>query len=111
MPKKPRQAHIPQQVRRRRARRGSAVILPEAPQFAEEPAAMVAPGVQGEPVPARARRRLEALTRTTDATAVRTAPGQLPTFDRAYLVDELRRITITAGALLALIIVLTVILR
>jgi hypothetical protein len=39
------------------------------------------------------------------------AAGQLPTFERAYLVEELRRIAITAGGLLGLIIILALVLR
>jgi hypothetical protein len=39
------------------------------------------------------------------------AAGQLPTFERGYLVEELRRIAMTAGSLLALIVVLAVVLR
>ena len=42
---------------------------------------------------------------------MRTVPGQLPVFERPFLLAELRRIFFMAGALLALIIVLTVILR
>jgi hypothetical protein len=38
-------------------------------------------------------------------------PGQLPVFERAYLVGELRRIALTAGSLLAIIIVLAIVLR
>ena len=39
------------------------------------------------------------------------AAGQLPTFERTYLVDELRRIAMTSGALLAVIVVLKILIR
>ena len=58
-------------------------------------------------------RRLQLLTqrRSEAQAAVRVVPGQLPTFERAFLVSELRRIVVTAGALLALIVVLAIVLR
>ena len=54
-------------------------------------------------------RRLEQLRRSSSgehATGGRIIAGQLPTFERSYLVSELRRIFITSGALLTLIIIL-----
>jgi hypothetical protein len=59
----------------------------------------------------RQRRRLESLARDRETSAVRIVPGQLPTFERSYLVHELRNIAITAGILLTLIIVLAIVLR
>jgi hypothetical protein len=56
-------------------------------------------------------RRLELVTRDREQTVVRVIPGQLPTFERSYLISELRRIGMISGSLLALIIVLTVLLR
>ncbi|HLF71395.1 MAG TPA: hypothetical protein VI759_04520 [Dehalococcoidia bacterium] len=136
MPKKPRQAHIPR-TRKRKARRPgqpAGIAAPgavaadeayeddeDAPSFADEPASLS--GLAGadasgpvETRPWRARRtsRLEALRRGREpgtAGGIRTVPGQLPVFERAYLIRELRQIMITAGGLLAIIIVLTILLR
>jgi hypothetical protein len=54
---------------------------------------------------------MEQLTRTRDQVLTRVVPGQLPTFERAYLMSELRRTFFISAALLALIIVLTIVLR
>jgi hypothetical protein len=43
--------------------------------------------------------------------AARVAPGQLPTYERGYLMEELRRISLISGGLLAVVLVLTVLLR
>ena len=51
------------------------------------------------------------LDRSEGVAAARMNPGQLPTFERAYLMRELRQIGIISTSLLALIIVLTIILR
>ena len=54
-------------------------------------------------------RRLEQLRRSSSgehAATGRIIAGQLPTFERSYLVSELRRIFVTSGVLLALIIIL-----
>jgi hypothetical protein len=135
VPKKPRQAHIPR-TRKRKARRpgqptgiaGSGAVVDgdyeddeDAPSFADEPVSLS--GLAGvdasgpvETRPWRARRtsRLDALRRGHEpgtAGGIRTVPGQLPVFERAYLIRELRQIMITAGGLLAIIIVLTLLLR
>jgi hypothetical protein len=116
MAKKTRQAHIPKQaVTRRKPRRPAtpAVAREPAPVFADEPALNIAPamGVQA-PVDTRPRTRLEALRQSRETvTPMRVVPGQLPTFERAYLVSELRRIGVISTALLGLIIVLTILLR
>jgi len=135
MPKKRRQAHIPQQARKRKpARRLPAPPAPEtrtaldgSPIFADDvaaPAATAHYGVAG-PIETRPhwigqaaaaetprRRRLEELRQRQQPAPVRSAAtGQLPTFERAYLVSELRRISITAGMLLALIVALAIVLR
>lgn len=135
MPKKRRQAHIPQQVRKRKpARRLAASAAPEqragldgSPTFANDvraPAVSAHASIDG-PVEERGdwpgqaiatetprRRRLEELRqRQQSAPARAAATGQLPTFERAYLMSELRRISITAGTLLALIVVLAIVLR
>lgn len=62
-------------------------------------------------VEARPRRRLEMLTRSQDSPVVRVSAGQLPTYERAYLLGELRRIAIVSGLLLTLIVVLAIVLR
>ena len=118
MPKKARRAHVPQQVvRKRKPTRRSEPLTPgvdeepeSEPTFADPPA-FVHPSAQSGPVDTRPHRRLELLTRAREQTVVRVIPGQLPTFERAYLVNELRRITMTAGVLLAIIILLAIILR
>jgi hypothetical protein len=116
MPKKSRQAHIPQQVRRRKARRpnlSSPPVYqePEAPSFVDEPV-LVAPGLQSAgPVVARPGRRLEQLTSAREGGAPRVTAGQLPLIDRAYLIDELRRIALISGSLLTFIVVLAIVFR
>ncbi|HEY7270207.1 MAG TPA: hypothetical protein VH951_10300 [Dehalococcoidia bacterium] len=123
MPKKRRQAHIPQTVTRKRrpSRRpefeGTPAEQPEfdttEPSFADAPVANI-PGYATGVVATRAGgRRLEQLRRSSagEHAAPRVVTGQLPTFERAYLVNELRRIFITSGILLALIVVLAFVLR
>jgi hypothetical protein len=115
MAKKPRQAHIPKQaVTRRKPRRPAtpAVAREPAPVFADEPLLDIAPAMGQAPVDTRPRTRLEALRQSRETvTTMRVVPGQLPTFERAYLVSELRRIGVISTALLGLIIVLTILLR
>ena len=121
MPKKPRQAHVPQQARKRKARRPAATTaqpspLPvEEPVFADTPAVAAAAGALGDargPVETRLHRRLDRLTETREQrTAARIVPGQLPAFERAYIVSELRQIGITSSVLLAVVIALALILR
>jgi hypothetical protein len=130
MPKKPRQAHISQQLKRRKARRpaplagaeppvrnGNAFPADKASVFAE-PSSLPEPAFpRSDPPlpassPARAGRRMGALRVPEERSiAARAVPGQLPTFERAYLMRELRQIGTISMALLALIVVLTVILR
>ncbi len=111
MPKRPRQSHIPSQIRRRKPRReGTVQNLPE-PVFADEPAVAM-PGVGGSgPVDTRPRRRLQSLAQASEGGTLFRAAGQLPTFERSYLVRELRQIGITSFSLLGLIIVLALIIR
>src|ERR671918_3193682 len=121
MPKKRRAAHIPQQTARRRKaapRRDFAPAPPEQPRDGEPPAdADGNPIFAGEtadwssatagftptgPVETRphwigsqtvrreGRRRAELRGGATGQ--VRVTPGQLPTYERAYLVNELQRI-------------------
>ena len=59
----------------------------------------------------RGGRRLELLRGGPETASVRVIPGQLPTYERGFLTDELRRIAITAGGLLLLVIILAVVLR
>jgi hypothetical protein len=88
------------------------------PNFADEPliAGGVSTGIGSGPVDTRPQprtggRRLQMLRGNPDAGAVRITPGQLPTYERSFLQEELRRITMISGALLAVILVLTVLLR
>ena len=117
MPKKPRQAHVPKQVAARRKARRTATSQPvsvePAPIFADEPVISVGSSMGGQsPVDTRPRTRLEVLRQSRDTVApLRTVPGQLPTFERAFLVSELRRIGLISTALLGVIIVLTILLR
>jgi len=115
MPKKSRRAHVPNQAAKRKGRRpgpapAASAPLAEEPTFAEPPVAEV-PGYTANVVGTRPLRRLEQLRASREQTAVRVVPGQLPTYERAYLVGELRRIALTAGSLFALLIVLTILLR
>jgi hypothetical protein len=62
--------------------------------------------------PARPQRRLDIVRGAQEPVApARVAPGQLPTFERAYLMRELRQIGVISTSLLGLIIALTLILR
>jgi hypothetical protein len=133
MPKRPRQAHIPQQAKRRKSRRptgestatiadetrgqNGSLTVDEEPVFAGPPP-MAEPALIGTgPVATAPRtgRRLSTLRGAAPseqtAAASRAIPGQLPTFERAYLMRELRQIAIVSSSLLALIVVLTIILR
>ena len=134
MPKKSRRSHIPGTARKRKVRRQGQgpAIAPEpeveqleddsedAPIFGEPPAANF-PLDSGGVVETRPhwrdarqnRSRLETVRAASreGTTSMRVTPGQLPVFARSYLISELRRITITASALLALILVLAVLLR
>jgi hypothetical protein len=132
MPKKRRQAHIPSQTTRKRrtAKRPEFSAAPEErtdlagnPIFADDVAVPVAAYDAAGPVETRPQwiggsvaqrrpgRRQAQLRRTGLEPGVRVAAGQLPTFERGYLVDELRRIVITAGSLFAVVIVLAIIMR
>jgi hypothetical protein len=135
MPKKRRQAHIPQQNttrRRRPVRRPEFNAAPQErtdldgqPIFADDVAsptpAYDATGpvetrphwIGGATAPQRTPGRRTAQLRRagSEATGARVLAGQLPTFERGYLADELRRIALTAGSLFALIIVLAIIMR
>lgn len=118
MPKRPRQAHVPKQsTRKRRQRRDSVTVPADAyldvsgpvsiPGYGRDPVGpIVMPGASRGPRTPRAPRPLEAPRPSAQRVA-----GQLPTFERAYLMEELRRITMTAGSLLILIVVLALVLR
>ena len=107
MPKRPRQAHIPQQAKKRKVRRNPLFTAAD-PYLAEEKVVSFA---ERQPVATDALPS-EALPRRAEARlAVVRSAGQLPTFERAYLVNELRQIALTATGLLAFIIVLTIVLR
>ena len=115
MPKRPRQSHIPSQVRKRKPRRTADFSnpLPDsagAPGLADEPVMAVPTGAA--PVATRTRRRLEEVTRAHEGVILRTHhAGELPTFERSYLVRELTQIAITSGLMLAIIIVLWLLMR
>lgn len=137
MPKKRRQSHIPQQpARKRRARRrqdSAAEAQPEEqrtdsdgqPIFADEPALPAATAHYGSTGPVETRshwiggtseqrtpgRRTARLRSGASEAAARVTLGQLPTFERAYITDELRRIAIISGSLFALLIVLALVMR
>lgn len=59
----------------------------------------------------RMGRRLAAASSARESYSGRSVPGQLPTFERSYLVRELTQIGVISGALLALLIVLSVVMR
>ena len=93
-------------------------IEADEPTFADEPTSMQGmPAYMGARPPVdtapqrRTGRRVELLRQNREGTSVRVVPGQLPTYERAFLTDELRRIAITAGGLLIFIIALYIILR
>jgi hypothetical protein len=131
VPKRPRQAHIPSQQRTNRKPKrpfmtgaGRATEpLPDdeifEPNFADPPLIQggVSTGIGSGPVDTRPQprpgRRLEMLrgNANRDTATSRITPGQLPTYQRAYLMDELRRISLISGGLLGVIIGLTVLLR
>jgi len=118
MPKRPRQSHVPQQARKRKPRRGPVVtpadiyLVPEAPAAGSGLAARNPAGPIALEPEATGRQAEPARGRRADArvTAVRQT-GQLPIFERAYLVNELRQIGITAAGLFGLIVILTILLR
>jgi hypothetical protein len=124
VPKRPRQSHIPQQATRRRKPRrifNGAVTaddadIDEAPVYADPPVFNSIGGSDaGGPVETRpwqrTGRRMEMLRGGNQTTSVRVIPGQLPTYERSFLKDELTRIFVTAGSLLLLIIILAIVLR
>ena len=94
-----------------RARQDEAVEA--EPSFADPPLYSGA-SVNSGPVDTRPDtgpyRRLQVARAARDG-VVRANPGQLPTFERAFIVRELRQIAMTSTALLGLIIVLTILLR
>jgi hypothetical protein len=119
MPKRARQAHIPKQITRKRktARREVVATAPES--YFDVSGPINTAGIASDPVapipipsaPARARPAPPIVPIAAVRPGTMRAAGQLPAFERAYLVDELRRIGITAGALLGLIIFLAFVLR
>ncbi len=117
MPKRSRTSHIPSQVRRRKPRRPNdfTSTLAESEAFkelAQAEAGAVPMTATAVPLAApRMGRRLAAASRSSDSYSGRSVPGQLPTFERSYLVRELTQIGVISGALLALLIVLWVVMR
>ncbi|MPZ50195.1 MAG: hypothetical protein GEU75_13015 [Dehalococcoidia bacterium] len=116
MPKRARQAHIPkQQTTRRKPRRAVSApetVADEAVYAAEPVFAAESEAPMTSPIATRTRRRLELVQRSRESvTPVRNVPGGLPTFERVYLMNELKTIGIISTVLLALILVLAVVLR
>jgi hypothetical protein len=117
MPKRSRTSHIPSQIRRRKPRRPNdfTSALAESQTFrnlAEAEAGAVPLSPTAAPVAApRMGRRLAAATGAREGYSGRTLPGQLPTFERAYLIRELTQIAVISGSLLLLLIVLWVVMR
>jgi hypothetical protein len=68
-------------------------------------------GQTGQPRRQPGRRTAQLRQRGMSEGAARIMAGQLPTFERSYIHDELRRIAIISGSLFALIIVLAVVMR
>jgi hypothetical protein len=67
--------------------------------------------VDTRPQPRIGGRRLQMVRGANEQTAIRITPGQLPTYERSFLQEELRRIMLISGALFAVILVLTIFLR
>jgi hypothetical protein len=115
VPKKPRQAHIPRKVaRKRKAPRRDAVTVPADAYIDVSGPVHVPDGMSRDPVgpiPMPAGRSRPAYPAVAPRPGSTRAAGQLPTFERAYLLEELRRIGITSVSLLGLIVVLTIVLR
>lgn len=129
VPKRPRQAHIPAQQRSSRKPKrpfmtasGRAAEAAEElfePNFADEPLVPggVSTGFGSGPIDTRPQprtgggRRLQMLRGSGEHAGIRVTPGQLPTYERGYLMEELRRIALISGGLLAVVLVLTVLLR
>jgi hypothetical protein len=57
------------------------------------------------------RRTAQLRQRGTSEGAARITAGQLPTFERSFIVSELQRIAVISGALFALIVVLAIVMR
>ena len=120
MPKRARQAHIPKQaVRRRKTPRRDGGVVTGADAYLDVSGPISTPGIASGPVapipmPSGTSTAVRARPSSSAQPArpgTYRAAGQLPTFERSYLVDELWRIAITAGILLAFIIGLTIVLR
>ena len=116
MPKRSRTSHIPAQIRRRKPRRTADFndALPSQIPVTEDAGTPVTASTAtaataiAEP---RIGRRMAAATRSRETYSGRQVPGQLPTFERSYLVRELRQITLISGSLLLVLILLWVLMR
>ena len=91
MPKKPRQAHIPRKVaRKRKAPRRDAVTVPADAYIDVSGPVHVPDGMSRDPVgpiPMPAGRSRPAYPAVAPRPGSTRAAGQLPTFERAYLID------------------------
>ena len=56
-------------------------------------------------------RRTAAAMRSREGFSGRQIPGQLPTFERSYLIRELTQIAVISGSLLMLLVVLWIVMR
>ncbi|HXH23338.1 MAG TPA: hypothetical protein VNN10_15060 [Dehalococcoidia bacterium] len=115
MPKKPRQAHIPRAkvARKRKANRRDAVSV-AADAFIDVSGPVQVPAYGREPVgpiPLAASGARAGHPPATARMSPARAAGQLPTFERAYLVEELRRIGVISASLLGVIVLLAIFLR
>jgi len=117
MPKRSRTSHIPSQIRRRKPRRPNdfTTALAGSQTFrniAEAEAAAVPLSSETPAAPSpRVGRRLAAATQAREGYVGRNTAGQLPTFERAYLIRELTQIGVISGALLLLLVVLFFVMR
>jgi hypothetical protein len=105
---------VPSQSRKRKVRKQQQLKVQDARPVAEERDAEIAVAVAERPesfAPSATPSARRAAARRAGAEAARQRYGQLPTFDRAFLMRELRLISTTSIVLFALIVVLAILLR
>jgi hypothetical protein len=119
VPKRPRQAHVPQQTRKRKVRKQQPQPLraeeqqneQKAPAPRAETSSAVATAERPQPRPVEPATGSRLAARRANAESMRARQGQLPLLDRAYVMAEMRRSGIVSGVLFFLIVVLWVLLR
>lgn len=114
VPKKPRQAHVTLKSRKRKVRRQQAPHAIEdrpLPSHDSGSTAETSSVVAAEPRLAAPAAGGRLAARRAQAETTRARQGQLPTFDRAYIMRELRQIGVISSVLFGLIVVLTILLR